>query len=64
MLEFYADKTAQFINMLWHWMSYKLLMVSVLAKINPVPCLCTSTLGQRVYNWLHCLVYRKDNLWI
>ena len=27
------------------------------SKVNTVPCMCTSTLGQRVDNWLHCLLY-------
>ena len=55
MLGFCSDSTIQFINMLCHWMRYKLLVV--LTKINTIPCLCTTALGQRVDDWLQYLAY-------
>ena len=35
------------------------MLVGTLAKVNSVPCMCTtlSESGQRVDNWLQCLAY-------
>ena len=61
LLEFYSDYTSQFINMFWHWIWYKFLMVGTIfiAKVNTVLCMCTAALplGQRVDDWLHSLAF-------
>ena len=33
----------------------QVLMVRTLAKVNSVLCMCTTTLGQQVDDWLQCL---------
>ena len=37
-----ADITTQFINMLWLWRGYQL----VIFKVNTIPCMCTASLSQ------------------